>query len=234
MNLPTNKETKNYIIAFALFATSVFTSNAIHQNDINKLKENEKTLHNKISILSQEITSKDERIKKINNNIQAKDERLNEYKGEVSDYKKEINELKENNKKLQEERKELKKKQQAAQNKSKEKQVSRGQSSSRSSANWTDTYEVTAYHAGFESTGKSPGDNGYGVTASGATVQEGRTIACPPEIPLGTKIDIETVGVRVCEDRGGAIKGKILDLYIADANKVWDWGRKKLKIKILN
>ncbi|GEM_PF-2654260 len=109
-----------------------------------------------------------------------------------------------------------------------------GSNKSSHSSGKVDYYEVTAYHAGYESTGKSPGDKGYGKTASGAYVQEGVTIACPPHIPFGTKINIESVGTRICQDRGGAIKGKILDLYIADRDRVWQWGRKKLKIEILN
>lgn len=64
-------------------------------------------------------------------------------------------------------------------------------------------YEVTAYTAGFESTGKNPGDPLYGVTASGAYVQENLTIACGPEHEFGTRIYIPYFDNEFeCQDRG--------------------------------
>lgn len=96
----------------------------------------------------------------------------------------------------------------------------------------TYVYEVTAYTAGVESTGKRKGDKGYGQTASGAYVQEGVTIACPKDFKFGTKIEIEGVGVRVCQDTGSAIGSGKLDLYIKDLGNAQQFGRKKLKVKI--
>lgn len=40
-----------------------------------------------------------------------------------------------------------------------------------------------------------------------------KVAACPPEIPFGTKIDIEGIGTVTCHDRGGAIKEKRLDVW---------------------
>lgn len=97
-----------------------------------------------------------------------------------------------------------------------------------------DIYEITAYTAGYESTGKNPGDPYYGVTASGVTVEEGTTIACPPELDFGTVVEIEVVGKRICQDRGGAIKGKRLDLYMEDLSEALDFGRRKLEVKIFS
>ena len=109
--------------------------------------------------------------------------------------------------------------------------VSRGKEKVRQSAT---KYTVTAYTAGVESTGKKPGDKGYGVTASGEIVKEGVTIACPPELDFGTKVHIESVGYRVCQDRGGAIKNRKLDLYVSDLSTAKQFGRQKLDVKILN
>jgi 3D (Asp-Asp-Asp) domain-containing protein len=90
-----------------------------------------------------------------------------------------------------------------------------------------DDVQLTAYTAGFESTGKNPGEPGYGITASGTTVSEGRTIAVDPAvIPLGWWVYIEGVGYRKAEDTGSAIKGKIIDVYIEDLNKANKFGRK--------
>jgi 3D (Asp-Asp-Asp) domain-containing protein len=95
-------------------------------------------------------------------------------------------------------------------------------------------FEVTAYTAGYESTQKRKGDKGYGITASGTTVKEGRTIACPPSLEFGTKLNIESVGLRICEDRGGAIKNGHLDLYMTSLDAAIAFGRKTLLVEILN
>lgn len=94
-------------------------------------------------------------------------------------------------------------------------------------------YTLTAYTAGPESTGKRPGDPGYGITASGARVQEGVTVACPPSLPLGTVVEIEGLGKRICHDRGGAIKGKKLDVYMESLTEARQFGVQKRKVKIL-
>ena len=97
-------------------------------------------------------------------------------------------------------------------------------------AQWRD-FEATAYTAHQESTGKEPGDPAYGITASGKPVRVGVTIACPPSIPFGTRLEIESVGVRVCEDRGGAITEGHLDIYIPNLNKAQAFGRQTLKVR---
>lgn len=75
-------------------------------------------------------------------------------------------------------------------------------------------WKLTFYSLNTESTGKRPGDKGYGYTASGTYVKEGRTIACPPSLKLGTKVWIEGFGERTCEDRGSAVQGKKIDVYL--------------------
>lgn len=81
---------------------------------------------------------------------------------------------------------------------------------------------LTAYSADFASTGKSKGDSGYGVTFSGTTVQEGRTIAVDPKvIPIGWWVYIEGIGFRRAEDTGSAVKGKKIDVYY-DSEKLAD------------
>lgn len=94
---------------------------------------------------------------------------------------------------------------------------------------------LTAYTAGFESTGKNPGDPDYGITATGAHVKDGDTIAVDPNvIPLGTKVYIEGIGVRTAEDTGGAIKGNRIDVYMNDLNAALDFGFKpNVKVYVL-
>lgn len=95
------------------------------------------------------------------------------------------------------------------------------------------TYEVTAYTNGAESTGKSAGHPDYGVTASGARTKTGHTIACPPSMAFGTRLNIESIGVRTCEDRGGAITEGHIDLYVAGVAEAQAFGRQRLKAEIL-
>ena len=95
-------------------------------------------------------------------------------------------------------------------------------------------YVVTAYTAGPESTGKTRSHPAYGITASGERVQEGVTAACPPEMPFGTVIAIEGVGERICQDRGGAIKGRRIDVYIPDLQEALEFGRQTLNVTILS
>ncbi|WP_458119670.1 G5 domain-containing protein [Paenibacillus sp. Z6-24] len=87
--------------------------------------------------------------------------------------------------------------------------------------------ELTAYTAGLESTGKQPGDAGYGVTASGAIVAEGQTVSVDPRvIPIGWWMYIEGVGYRKAEDTGSAIKGNKIDVYMNNLDAARSFGRK--------
>ncbi|MFC4777172.1 ubiquitin-like domain-containing protein [Paenibacillus sp. GCM10023252] len=87
---------------------------------------------------------------------------------------------------------------------------------------------LTAYSAGVASTGKDVNHPGYGITASGARVQEGRTIAVDPKvIPLGWWVYIEGIGFRRAEDTGGAVKGNKIDVYFDSTKYANKFGRKK-------
>lgn len=98
----------------------------------------------------------------------------------------------------------------------------------------------TAYDAGFESTGKKPGDKHYGITRSGTTVRPGVVAVDPKVIPLGSKLYIESLdgskdyGFASAEDTGGAIKGNKIDLYFESAQDVKKYGRRTVKVYILN
>jgi 3D (Asp-Asp-Asp) domain-containing protein len=95
-------------------------------------------------------------------------------------------------------------------------------------------FEATAYTAGRESTGKSRSHPAYGVTASGATVRENHTLACPRSIQFGTRIYIvETSTLYICEDRGGAIGEGKLDIYMSDLAAARAWGRQTVRAYIM-
>lgn len=91
------------------------------------------------------------------------------------------------------------------------------------------TINASAYTAAADECGKSDG-----ITASGLKVTENRTLACPPNLPFGTKITIEGLGIYRCEDRGGAIKGNKFDIYMETKGEAFAFGRQHLEAEIID
>lgn len=61
---------------------------------------------------------------------------------------------------------------------------------------------------------------GDGITASGAPVTAGLTIAVDPDlIPLGSVVYIEGIGVRVAQDIGGAVQGYCIDVAVEGSHE---------------
>ncbi|CAG7615312.1 hypothetical protein PAESOLCIP111_01799 [Paenibacillus solanacearum] len=94
---------------------------------------------------------------------------------------------------------------------------------------------LTAYTAGYESTGKTKSSPAYGITSSGSKAEEGRTIAVDPAvIPMGTMVFIDGVGFRKAEDTGSAIRGAKIDVFMNDLNEARQFGVKKnVKVYVL-
>lgn len=88
---------------------------------------------------------------------------------------------------------------------------------------------ATGYTSDYESTGKSPGDPYFGITATGTVAKRNvgsySSVAVDPRvIPLGTKLYIEGYGYAVAEDTGGAIKGDRVDLFFDSSSEADNWG----------
>jgi 3D (Asp-Asp-Asp) domain-containing protein len=96
---------------------------------------------------------------------------------------------------------------------------------------------ATGYTAGVESTGKRPGDRGYGITYSGVKVRRGivSTIAADPKVfPIGTLLYIPGYGYGVVADTGKAIKGNRIDLYFETTGQVYrEWGKRTVQVEVL-
>lgn len=77
------------------------------------------------------------------------------------------------------------------------------------------------------------------LTKSGRKLEDGVTVAVDPRIiPLGTWIEIKypngNIEKRRADDTGGAIKGRILDVYVAKPRKVLlQMGRQHVKVRII-
>lgn len=78
---------------------------------------------------------------------------------------------------------------------------------------------------------------GTGITASGAPVTPGVTVAADLSVlPLGTVVYIEGVGVRMVQDTGGALQGQHLDVAVngAHADAIsWPLGGQLAKVWVL-
>jgi uncharacterized protein YabE (DUF348 family) len=95
---------------------------------------------------------------------------------------------------------------------------------------------ATAYTADYISTGKSPGDKGFGITATGTVARRNNyssSVAVDPRvIPLGTKLYVEGYGYAIAEDTGGAIKGNRIDLFFNSSSQANEWGVKWVNVYV--
>ncbi|WP_277586844.1 G5 and 3D domain-containing protein [Psychrobacillus antarcticus] len=77
-----------------------------------------------------------------------------------------------------------------------------------------------------------------GITATGINLKSNpdlKVIAVDPDvIPLGSKVWVEGYGYAVAGDTGGAINGNKIDLFMPSKSQAYDFGRKKVRIKVLN
>lgn len=87
-----------------------------------------------------------------------------------------------------------------------------------------ETYSATAYSL-------------RGRTASGRYVTRGLIAADPRILPLGTRVLLEAgpwTGEYVVADTGGAIKGRIVDIWTPSAREAMQFGRRKIKLTVLS
>ena len=102
------------------------------------------------------------------------------------------------------------------------------------------TMIATAYDNSYKSCGKNQGDKYYGITASGTKARVGAVAVDPRVIPLGTKLYVESLdgtkdyGFCIAEDTGGAIKSNKIDLFFNTSSEVRNFGRRKVKVYILD
>lgn len=89
-------------------------------------------------------------------------------------------------------------------------------------------YKVTAYCACSKCCGWNTG-----ITASGARATADHTIAAPSTFSFGTKVLINGQTYKV-EDRGGAIQGNRIDIYMNSHAEALAWGVRYLYVEVLN
>ena len=89
-------------------------------------------------------------------------------------------------------------------------------------------YKVTAYCACMQCCGKT-----NGITASGAKATANHTIAAPRTFAFGTKVVINGT-TYVVEDRGGAIPGNRIDIYMNSHAEALRWGVRYVEVEVLD
>ncbi|MFL6561558.1 MAG: 3D domain-containing protein [Bacillus sp. (in: firmicutes)] len=86
-------------------------------------------------------------------------------------------------------------------------------------------------------TAYSPEESGS-ITALGYNIRKNpnmKLIAVDPRvIPLGKKVWVEGYGVAIAGDTGGAIKGHKIDVLVPNRAKALQWGRRTVKVVVLN
>ena len=88
-----------------------------------------------------------------------------------------------------------------------------------------------------QATGYSTQQKGLSThTATGIDLRvNSRVIAVDPRvIPLGSLVEVQGLGVYVAGDTGGAIKGNIIDIHYPTVSQALSWGRRSVKIRVIN
>lgn len=91
-----------------------------------------------------------------------------------------------------------------------------------------EVYKITAYCSCSKCCGKSTGR-----TASGTRATAGRTVAASSKFAFGTKLNIGG-HIYTVEDRGGAINGNRIDIYVNSHSAALQWGVKYLPVSVVN
>ena len=110
------------------------------------------------------------------------------------------------------------------------KQTSRSSTLPRTSGTTTSgtTYKITAYCPCSKCCGKATGR-----TASGTKATAGRTVAASSKFAFGTKLNIGG-HIYTVEDRGGAVNGNKIDIFVNSHAEALQWGVRYLPVSVVN
>ena len=109
-------------------------------------------------------------------------------------------------------------------------QTSRSSALPRTSSSTTGgtTYKITAYCPCSKCCGKLTGR-----TASGTKATAGRTVAASSKFAFGTKLNIGG-HIYTVEDRGGAINGNKIDIFVNTHAEALQWGVRYMTVSVVN
>lgn len=87
-------------------------------------------------------------------------------------------------------------------------------------------YTVTAYCACEKCCGKW---SKYNKTANGQTPKQGITCAAPRNIKFNTRLNIQSLGIRVVQDRLAKKYDNRIDIYFSNHKEALKFGKKEIK-----
>ena len=99
---------------------------------------------------------------------------------------------------------------------------------SASTSTGSQIYKITAYCPCSKCCGKS-----NGITAAGTRATAGRTVAASSRFAFGTKLNING-HIYTVEDRGGAINGNKIDIFVSSHSEALAWGVRYLPVSVVN
>jgi len=109
------------------------------------------------------------------------------------------------------------------------KQTSRSSSASRTGSTTASNgkYKITAYCSCSKCCGKT-----NGITAMGTKAKANHTVAASSKFAFGTQLKINGI-VYTVEDRGGAIYGNKIDIYMNSHSEALAWGVRYLDVEVV-
>lgn len=224
------KKVMKVILILGIIIFIVLTTHFCLKTNQSK-RENEQNLTNNMTQLENNYND-------INNSQEEMINKQNEQQQQIQDLNSTVQQLNETITNLNNELEQVKiSKQQKKEQEEKEKSLRVASVSSRSatSERVSNTGEwISGNISAYCSCRSCCGSYANGITAMGTTATQGRTIAAPSNYPFGTKIEIEGYGIYTVEDRGGAIKGNKLDVYMNSHSAALSFGRKNLRFRVVS
>ena len=94
-------------------------------------------------------------------------------------------------------------------------------------------WKYTWYWRSVVAAGKNAGrPKKVGITASGTRARHGTIAADTSVYPVGTIVEIPGYGFGRVEDRGGAIRGRHVDLWFRRHSDAVKWGRRNVRVRV--
>lgn len=209
--------------------------------DIAKIQEDKKSIDEKQAALQEDQSQLLAKQNQLQLNLKAKETKINELKSHYSNIQKDLSAAKQNKSSLQARISDiqtaLQKEEQAAQTQAKQiaaqpvEQSAPQPATNNSSPSGNKELYVTATAYSHEDTKGNITTLGYNIAAN----PNMKLIAVDPNvIPLGKKVWVEGYGIAIAGDTGGAIQGNRIDILMPTSQDALNFGRKTVKVVILN
>lgn len=202
------------------------------ENDMKQLEQEKKEIDKQQEKLLEEQNKLREQQEELAKNLQKKEESLKEVQNKLNKINSELSGA-------QQEKASIEGKIKAAQALAAREREAANQKAGQSNSNSQNKpgQAVKGQELYVVATAYSPEESGT-YTALGYNIQENphmKLIAVDPAvIPLGSKVWVENYGTAIAGDTGGAIKGHKIDLLMPTRAEALQWGRRPVKIIVLD